>query len=232
MSPVQNNQVALFRVKICGITTAADARVAVSAGADAIGLNFFRRSPRYVDSEQARKIVNEVPANVVRVGVFVNESLASIAEVVARTGINWLQLHGDETPAFVVELSNRLPALPITRAFRCRDSGLQPIRDYLRGCPDGAIHSVLVDAYAEGVYGGSGEKVDWGMVARRGNDFGNKPVILAGGLTPHNVASAICTASPDGVDVASGVETSPGRKSAEQVAAFVQSARTAFGSCG
>ncbi|MBX3433538.1 MAG: phosphoribosylanthranilate isomerase [Pirellulales bacterium] len=219
----------MFRIKICGVTTVADARVAVDAGADAIGLNFYPRSSRCVSLEQAREIAVAVGADALVVGVFVNESPQAIANVAAEVGLHALQLHGDEPAPSLAAL----PSLPLVRARRMGDGGLAELAADLAACrAAGRVPAaLLVDAPAvAGQYGGGGEPFAWERIADRGEEFAGVPVILAGGLRPENVAQAVLAARPDGVDVASGVESSPGRKNAELVRQFIETARQALSS--
>ena len=196
----------MFRIKICGITNVNDALAAASAGADAIGLNFFRKSRRFVEPQVAREIAAALPVDVLKVGVFVNHSDAEIAEVVDQVKLDCVQLHGDEAP----ESLAALPAsVRVIRAYRCGISGLSELARYLEACrscgrmPD----AVLIDADANGEFGGTGRVADWSRIAKERDALGGIPLILAGGLTPDNVSSAIAAVRPDGVDVASGVET-------------------------
>lgn len=244
----------MFQIKICGITTVDDALLAAEAGADAIGLNFYEQSPRCVTPERARKIADALrglrrPPRVV--GVFVNRAVPSIWEIALAAEIDAFQLHGDEPPRVVVEMNilnstgntnwlTRLlvpePRFLIVRAFRCQGPSLLPISDYLRECRElkYADHAqrmpqaVLIDAYQPGCYGGSGQIVDWNVVRAERDMLAGLPLILAGGLTPDNVAEAIAAARPDAVDVASGVESSPGKKDPAKVRAFVAAAKEAF----
>jgi phosphoribosylanthranilate isomerase len=223
----------LFRIKVCGITSQADAEMSVKAGADAIGLNFYPQSPRYVTPQVARDITAMLPTTVARVGVFVNSSLEAVFDVQKAVDLDWIQLHGDELPQFVKELVDAFhETIPtartprILRAFRCRDDGLQPVRDYLDRCAKlgTPLPAVLIDSYSSEAYGGTGHCVDWGTVARREESIGSVPTILAGGLTPNNVREAIEVSQAWGVDVASGVEAEPGVKSQAKVESFVRSA--------
>lgn len=221
----------MFQVKICGITTASDAILATSAGADAIGLNFYEPSPRYILPEQARGVVAALPAGVRAVGVFVNAPLEQILSLCSAIPLAAVQLHGDEPPAMVAALRVRLPQRTwLVRALRCREASLLPVSDYLAACialgpaPD----AVLLDAYRAGEYGGTGQVLDWSTVARERGLLGQIPLILAGGLTPNNVADAIAATHPSGVDTASGVEASPGKKDSQLVQDFISSARAAF----
>ena len=215
----------MFRVKICGITSAADAQTAVEAGADAIGLNFYPPSPRYVDLTQAEAIVHALPAGVAKVGVFVNSPSAEVRTFATRLKLDYVQIHGDEPPCFIAELSG----LTTIRGIRC-DSNLQPLFDYLDECrglgcsPQG----LLVDTLRPGHFGGTGEPADWQAVSRARLRFAGLPMILAGGLKPTNVAEAIEIVRPAAVDTASGVESAPGKKSPQLIQAFVAAALAAF----
>jgi len=211
-------------IKICGVTTAGDAVAAVDAGADAIGLNFYPASSRVISADRAAEISAAVGARAWKVGVFVNRPAIEIRELVERCRLDAVQLHGDEPP---IELA-ALAGITVIRAFRVAAS-LAPAEEYLQACDAiGALPSMtLVDAAAPGVYGGSGRQVDWGVVAGRGGLLARLPLVLAGGLTAQNVAQAIVMARPTGVDVASGVEESPGKKSRSRMMAFVTAARRA-----
>jgi phosphoribosylanthranilate isomerase len=218
--------ITVFRVKICGIMTVEDALAAAEAGADAIGLNFFDKSPRYVTAERAKEICQALPAKVAKVGVFVNSLAKGIVATASRVGLTAAQLHGDEGPEFLVSLGN----LPVIKAFRCKESTLDCVRAFLDQIPE-ASHpaAILLDAHAPGTYGGTGQVLDWKALANERNKLLGIPLILAGGLTPHNVAEAIQIARPDAVDTASGVESAPGKKDPDQVRAFVAAATSAFG---
>lgn len=197
------------RVKICGITRVEDALVAVENGADAIGLVFYEPSPRAVSIEQAIKIVNQIPAFISIVGLFVNAEERFIRDVISNVALDLLQFHGDEVP----EECSRY-ALPFMKAIRVKsDTNLvQCAKDY------SASKALLLDTYTEGVAGGTGHTFDWGLIPSNLN----KPVVLAGGLTAENVASAIQQVKPYAVDVSGGVELSKGIKDAAKIAAFMQ----------
>jgi len=217
----------MFRIKICGVTNVDDARLAADAGADAIGLNFFSKSRRFVTPEIARQIVAALPANVTKVGVFVNHSAEEITQIVNQVGLDCIQLHGDE-PANII---SRLPvAVPIVRASRSSVGKFESLVVYWALCrllgrtPD----ALLIDAASTSEYGGTGGVADWEAIAAHRSTFAGTPLILAGGLTPENVARAIAAVRPDGVDVATGVEREPGRKRAALVLQFVTAARAAF----
>lgn len=215
----------MFRVKICGITCPADARLAVEAGADAIGLNFYPQSPRYCALEQARAIALALPRHVCKVGVFVNATLETIGAAAAEVPLDLIQLHGDETPEF----ARQVCPLPVMRALRV-GADLAPVSEYLKACHRlrAVPRLLLLDAARAGQFGGTGATLDWELLATGRGALGGMPLVLAGGLTPANVAEAIRVVRPWGVDVASGVETKPGQKSAELVRQFVAQAHAAF----
>jgi phosphoribosylanthranilate isomerase len=245
----------MFQIKICGITSPEDALMAAEAGADAIGLNFYEQSPRYVTALLAEKIVAELRGSysaeeVAVYGVFVNPSVDDILWIIRDANLYGtdrglgIQLHGDEPPELIRDLrshglgtsddllqaTGHAPTVPITRAFRCRDSNLAEHTAYLAKCQRlGALpQAVLLDAFAPGSYGGTGQVVDWQAVANRKGELFNLPVILAGGLQPGNVAAAVAAARPEAVDVASGVELSPGKKDYAKTMRFVAAAKEAF----
>lgn len=215
----------VFRVKICGLTSVADALEAVSAGADAIGLNFYPQSPRFVSPQLAAQISRAIGSRAVRVGVFVNCPSDEIRGLAAECGLDAVQLHGDEPPSAVQALAG----VPVIRALRI-STDLSAAEHYLAACQELAAmpRMVLVDAAVPGQYGGSGQTPPWEMLARRGPLY-ELPLILAGGLCAENVAAAIAAVQPHGVDVASGVEETPGRKSVVRMRAFAAAARNALG---
>jgi phosphoribosylanthranilate isomerase len=214
-----------FRIKICGVTQAADADRTVRAGADAIGLNFYPHSPRCVDLLEAAAIVRILPPAVAAVGVFVNEPIERVIQVADQLGLQYLQLHGDESPEYVARLAPRR----VIRAFRLRESA-SPLLGYVSECQRNQIGlaAVLVDSYQSGDLGGTGRLGNWGLAAIIAKQVGELPLILAGGLSPENVASAIEQVWPAAVDVASGVECEPGRKDDERMRQFVSAARAAW----
>jgi phosphoribosylanthranilate isomerase len=219
----------MFRIKICGITNITDARAAVDAGADAIGLNFYSKSRRYVDQKTAQAIAAELPADVMKVGVFVNHDQRSIESTASFVGLDAIQLHGDEG-------ADQIAALPVNllvlRALRCAADINSLLAHFVNECnasgrlPD----AILLDADAGAEYGGTGERADWHLIARHRSTLADIPLILAGGLTPANVAAGIAAVRPDGVDVASGVESRPGTKDRAQILAFVTAAKQALDS--
>jgi phosphoribosylanthranilate isomerase len=214
-----------MRVKICGITNVADALAAVEAGADAIGLN-FATGPRRIDVTDAAEIVRAVPPFVTLVALFVDERPARIGMVCEQLGIGTVQLHGGESVEYVAALEH-LNAIKVFRV--ARPDFAAEVRPYVAGCP--WLRGVLLDAYVPQVPGGSGATFCWEWVetARsRGQTDGWPPIILAGGLTADNVAEAVRVVRPYAVDVASGVESAPGKKDPAKVAAFIRNAKAAM----
>lgn len=216
----------MFRVKICGITTPQDGAQAIAAGADAIGLNFYSGSRRFVTLDRAKAIVEVLPPEAQKIGVFVNASAAEIRKIASAVHLSMIQLHGDEP----VELLAELDELPIVRAFLLGEQGWEPCRRYFDRCQARGKQpaAVLVDAFQKGEYGGTGQSPDWAVVSQYRDLRIDVPLILAGGLKSDNVAEAIKLARPDGVDTASGVESAPGAKDAGKVNAFVDAARAAL----
>lgn len=203
----------MVRIKICGITNLEDALLAAHLGAHALGFIFYPPSPRKVDAEAARAIIVQLPPLVLSVGVFVDEEAAVVRELAARVGLDWLQLHGQESPEYCRGLGHR-----VIKAFRLKDvASLSPLKVY-----QGAAQAFLLDTYRTGPIGGTGEIFDW-QLARQARQYA--PIILAGGLTPENVAQAINIAQPQAVDVGSGVEAAPGKKDPQKLRAFFEAVR-------
>jgi phosphoribosylanthranilate isomerase len=221
----------MFRIKICGITTVDDALTAAEAGADAIGLNFYPRSPRYVAPDVALRIADAVSGRVTRVGVMVDPTEQEAVSLVSEVGLDVIQLHGHEPAASAACLGR---ATPLLKAFRIGPEGLGPVIEYLAEVRrlGGGLQGVLFDACQPGQLGGSGKQADWTAIKGYPPQDWHPPFILAGGLTPTNVATAIQTLHPAGVDTASGVERAPGRKDPRLVEQFVREARAAFLSIG
>lgn len=206
-------RVPMTHVKICGVTSVQDVELCVAAGVDAIGLNFASGSPRCLTLAAALPLAQAIPSHVLSVGVFVNADLAQLLEYKRVLSLGCLQLHGDESPELLAQV------LPHAyKALRVRGA------DVLAEAARYAGEHLLLDAYVPGAHGGTGARFDWNLA----RDLGQvRKVTLAGGLTPDNVAEAISLAQPFCVDVASGVELSPGRKDPERVRAFVRAAKGA-----
>lgn len=205
----------LPKVKICGITSAEDAHAVVAAGADALGINFWPSSKRYIPMESARAWLPDV--GVARVGVFVNATLAEISAVVESGLIDLAQLHGDETPEFAQALVDR--GVPIIKAVGVKDEAS------LAATSDFPTEGILLDAYCPGEYGGVGETFDWKLARKFVDENPGKRVILAGGLNPENVREAVAAVAPFAVDIASGVESAPGVKDLVKVRQLIERVR-------
>lgn len=202
------------RVKICGITNWADAKLAIDAGADALGFNFYAKSSRRISVSHAREIVRHMPRNVSTVGVFVNAPPKTVLGVARAVKLGVLQLHGEETPKIVAQLAREFPVI---KAFRVRPSfRVRELEKY-----DDAA-AFLLDGFDDKSRGGAGIRFDW-RVAQQAKRFG--PVILAGGLTAKNAAKACQTVKPFALDVCSGVEAFPGKKDAKKVRALMAAVR-------
>ena len=203
-----------IRVKICGLTHPSDVRAAADAGADAVGFNFYPQSPRFVDMRIAGPLVRVTPAGIAAVGVFVQATTYDMRAAAIRLGLHEVQWHGDGPAP-----DGSCAPFPLVVAYRVQGpADLETIR------ADVARHqsTALIDAHVPGQFGGTGQTAPWHLLS--GFDPG-VPVILAGGLTPENVAEAVRIVRPWGVDVASGVESSPGRKDADKVRRFVEAVR-------
>ena len=199
-------------IKICGITTREDAKMACDSGANAIGLVFYPPSPRYVSIEQAQDVVNSLPPFTMSVGLFVNATREEIEQVIEQVAIDIIQFHGDETEAFCASFSR-----PYIKAVRMKE-GLDL---YSLEKEFASARGLLLDAYKKGVPGGTGETFNWDKVP---HDL-NRPIILAGGLDAGNVAQAIKIAKPYAVDVSGGVEASKGKKDPQKIIQFVANVR-------
>jgi phosphoribosylanthranilate isomerase len=201
------------KVKICGITSVADGLAAAEAGADLIGLMFAEKSPRRISIETAAEISRALPPFVLRVGVFVNPPEDLVARAIAECGLNLLQFHGDEFPEFCTQFG-----IMSMKAFRIRDAAS------LDALPKFSTDAYLLDAFSPEARGGTGEKFNWDF-AVEAKKFG-KPIFLAGGLTPQNVAEAVRKVQPFGVDVSSGVESAPGKKDHQKIRDFMAAVRS------
>ena len=204
----------MTKIKICGIKTIDDALAAIDLSADLIGFNFYPKSPRYVEVGVCRGIMSKVRTigRVTCVGVFVNATVDEIHATMDTCGLRLAQLHGDETVEFMESLQEKS-----FKAFR-------GIPESVDGFARDDVPAFLVDASVKGLYGGSGVTADWDGAAELAKKY---PLLLAGGLTPENVAEAIRRVKPWGVDVASGVESAPGKKDPSKMKAFVQAVRDA-----
>lgn len=212
-------------VKICGITRLEDALSAVEAGADALGFNFYPKSPRFIDRERAAAIIAEIPPSIHKVGVFVNADLEDVVDLAIDLSLDCVQFHGDESPEYCAQL-----ARPWYKAFRLQGpEDLEQIPAYRSGgIAAGGIAAggiagdmpwIMIDAHSEKARGGTGERANWAL-AGNAKRFGK--LILAGGLTEKNVEDALKIVAPDAVDVASGVESRPGIKDAEKMLRFIE----------
>ncbi len=207
----------MLRVKICGLTLAADAAAAVAFGANALGFNFFPGSKRYLSTGVAREWIAALPGDIEKVGILVNPSWEEANAIAALPGITALQLHGSETPEFCGRLMDTgvrfEKAVPVTGP------------DSVANLPDFLTRTVLLDSGGLGEFGGTGRTFPWEIARDFVQANPDLRVILAGGLTPENVAEAVALVGPFGVDVTSGVESSPGRKDHGRMRAFVAAAR-------
>jgi phosphoribosylanthranilate isomerase len=200
------------KAKICGMTQIKDAVFAVEQGADAVGFIFYNKSPRSVTMKIAKEIIAQLPPFVDTVGVFVNESADRVNKIAEYCGLDLVQLHGEESPAFCRKIRRR-----VIKAFRVKDlQSIKLLKNY-------AVSGFLLDTFSEELQGGTGKVFDWNL-ALPAKKIG--PVIMAGGLTPRNIKQAIRQVRPYGVDVCSGVEKEPGIKDPEKVRAFLENIRS------
>ncbi len=204
------------RVKFCGITRQADAAFAVRLGVDALGFVFHPKSPRYIEPADAGGIISGLPPFVTSVGLFVDHSHDEVEEIISQSSIDLVQFHGDESPEFCEQISR-----PYFKAVRVKDetdiNGIAASYRFARG--------LLLDAYVAGIPGGSGERFDWSKVP---TDL-TLPIIMAGGLNSGNVAEVVQRLRTSGVDVSSGIETSPGLKDEQQMQSFMTTVKTTDG---
>lgn len=215
-------------VKICGIRDVDTAQIAVDAGANALGLNFYSKSVRCITVETAADIVDSLPETITPVGLFVNHTIAQIEHVMEGANLETLQLHGDEKPEFLAEIADNHPDWNIIWARRVNEDDIDDVEEDLRECESLGVKlfACLLDPKVDGAYGGTGETLSWKLVARQYDQAKYPPLILAGGLTPENVTEAVDSVKPWGVDVASGVEIETGVKDEELIKEFVDNART------
>ena len=188
----------MIPVKICGITTCEDAEMAVNYGASAIGIIFYERSPRYIHPEKVEEWISAVPEKMKKVGVFVNEKRENIKTIVEKLNLDYIQLHGDESPEYCDKMIR-----PVIKAFHVgTDFDPAVLRNF-------QVHAFLFDTYQKGKPGGTGRSFNWGLISCLNTDT---PIILSGGLNPDNINEGIETVQPSAVDVNSGVESEPGIK--------------------
>jgi len=197
-------------VKICGITSLDDALAAVDAGADALGFNFYARSPRYISPSDAREIIDRLPSSILKVGVFVNEEFQSLLTIASEANLTAVQLHGDETPKYCSDLASTY----VIKAFGATDD--LDVSMY-------NVDAIMLDTKDEPLRGGTGRVFDWTIARRAGNSI--PKLFLAGGLSPENVAEAIATVKPYAVDACSSLEETPGKKNYARMRAFVNAVR-------
>jgi len=205
----------MTKIKICGITNIEDALAAAAFGADMLGLNFYSKSPRYLALRDAAAIAARIPERVLKVGIFVDSAAEEVSDIAEEVGLDVIQLHGDEDNIYIREIG-LITEKPIIKAFRM--SADTSIAEILSSDAD----AVLLDAASNGAFGGTGETFDWDLVSGISS---NKQVFLAGGLTDANVVEAIRLVRPYAVDVASGVESAPGKKDLYKVEAFIRNAK-------
>lgn len=202
------------KVKICGITSIEDALAATGAGADALGFMFYAPSPRCVSRGLAAKIIRDLPPFAAKVGVFVDPAEDEVRQVIAETGIDTLQFHGNESPEFC-----RKFRLKVIKAFRVRDAASLKATEAFQN------EAWLLDSFVAGKLGGTGERFNWDLAAQAAKR--HAMVLLAGGLTPANAAEAVKQVRPYGLDVSSGVESAPGKKDPAKVRDFIAAAKAA-----
>lgn len=201
------------RIKICGITNVEDALQAVEAGADALGFVFHAKSPRFVTPNDVQKIIAELPPFVTTVGLFVNEPIPRIRRTMTAARLDVVQLHGDEQPDDCL-----IEPLRVIKGLRIKDAAS------LEGADQYQVSALLLDAWCDEAYGGTGKQFDWQLAKRL---TAKRPLILAGGLNPENIIDAVRQVKPYAVDVSSGVEAKPGKKDHQKVAEFICRVRNA-----
>jgi phosphoribosylanthranilate isomerase len=199
-----------MRIKICGLTKLAQARAIASLGVDSLGFICFPPSPRYLDVANLKHITNGIKTATRKIGVFVNSDAQEISQVVQETNLTGVQLHGKETPEFCKSLRKLLPTIELIKAIRVRNLASLLETEIYFSCVD----TLLLDAYHPNFWGGTGETLNWEQLALFCPPI---PWLLAGGLTPENILTALEQANPDGIDLSSGVERSPGDKDLAKV---------------
>jgi len=211
-------------VKICGITNLEDALAAVDAGADALGFNFYPRSPRYISPPDAREIIDQLPPSILKVGVFVNEELESLLRIAGEANLTALQLHGDESPEYCEQLRGKYVIKAFGAGIKFDWSAVDRYE----------VDAIMLDTKDDLLRGGTGRVFDWTVAHRAGESVAQRAgesaksrakLFLAGGLSPENVSAAIATVRPNAVDACSSLEQTPGKKDHERVRAFINAVR-------
>jgi phosphoribosylanthranilate isomerase len=206
----------ITKVKVCGITNFDDASAAADLGADMLGFNFYKGSPRYIEPTTALEIIDRLPASIEKIGVFVNERATTVCEVTRALGLNAVQLHGDESPEYLDQLNGSR----IIKAFRISfDETEIAIGRY-------NADSILIDAFSRNEFGGTGKVCDWEIASRIARRF--PKTILSGGLSPGNVKTAIIKVRPFAVDACSLLESEKGKKDHSKMKAFIEAAKEAI----
>jgi len=209
----------MAKVKICGITNVEDARWAANFGADYIGLNFWKKTPRHVSPQSVPQIMEGLPSFVTPVAVFVDEKLGNVVKTLEKYGFSVVQLHGRESGRYVKELKNKCPSVKIIKAIKIRSQeSLSELKKYVPN-----VDFFLLDTYIPGITGGTGQTFNWELACAAKET--SKRIFLAGGLTPENVSEAIAKVRPYAVDVASGVEKGPRRKDMDKMNQFIMKAK-------
>ncbi len=203
----------MTKVKICGITNLEDALLSVKFGADALGFNFYTKSPRYILPEKAREIIDQIPYKVLKVGVFVNETTENVAEIAKTAKLNAIQLHGEESPEFCREIKLKTK-LKIIKAFRVSPEFVP--EDVLKY----EVDAILLDAFNPKEHGGTGETFDWEIAKKVQKIF--PKMYLAGGLNEKNVTNALNFVKPNAIDVCSGIEATKGKKDEAKLVNFIR----------
>lgn len=203
-----------IRIKICGLTRLDQAQAITQLGISTLGFIAVPRSPRYIPADRVREITTALPPDIQTIGVFVDESVGAIAQYVQHSGLNGVQLHGNESPQMCQELRQALPNVEIVKAFRIREAvDLEETQNYAD-----VVDTLLLDAYHPQMQGGTGQTLDWSLLKAFKP---SQPWLLAGGLRPENIAQALAAVNPAGVDLSSGVERSPGDKDLQRVQALL-----------
>jgi phosphoribosylanthranilate isomerase len=207
----------MVRVKICGITNLSDALICAESGADAVGFILYPKSKRFVKAKEVRRITQNLPPFIFKVGVFVNEDPHAVLEILSYGNLDFAQLHGDESP----EECDYIGRERVIKVFRLKSTDeVERIEPYV-----GKIRALLLDTYSESSYGGTGKTFNWEIARAVKERFPQIPLILSGGLNPENVRDAIKEVNPYAVDVSSGVERAPGIKDREKVELFIRRAK-------